>query len=212
MTTDKERYRCRKVIASLPLGILQAGKVDFSPKLPEKYQTNIQSIGNGVVNKIYVSFDRPFWGNRKGYVNFVTKTKNNRYPLAFIMSEKNKHILCFFVSANSCREISQWKDSEIKEDLMRFLKKFKFVKEEVKIREFKMTKWHQEENSLGSYSFVKIGQDIEEVSNQLRRPLDDKVWLVGEHLHPEMNACAHSAYETGVWAAREVSEMVQRAE
>ena len=94
----------------MPLGILQAGKVEFSPKLPESYQENLKNIGNGVVNKIYVSFDKPFWGNRKGYINFVTKTKTNRYPVAFIMSEKNRHILCFFVSANPCREISQWKD------------------------------------------------------------------------------------------------------
>ena len=27
VTTDKQRYRCKKVIASLPIGILQAGKV-----------------------------------------------------------------------------------------------------------------------------------------------------------------------------------------
>ena len=83
---------------------------NFDPKLPESYQENLKNIGNGVVNKIYVSFDKPFWGNRKGYINFVTKTKTNRYPVAFIMSEKNRHILCFFVSANPCREISQWKD------------------------------------------------------------------------------------------------------
>ena len=34
ITTNKQRYRCKKVIASLPLGILQAGKVQFFPKLP----------------------------------------------------------------------------------------------------------------------------------------------------------------------------------
>ena len=47
-----------------------------------------------------------------------------------------------------------------------------------------MTRWHEEENSLGSYSFVKVGQDIEKVSTELRKPLDNKLWLVGEHLHP----------------------------
>ena len=137
-----------------------------------------------MVNKIYASFDKPFWGNRKGYINFVTKTKVNRYPVAFVMSEKNCHLLCFFVSANYSREISEWKDEEVLQDLDKFLKKFKFMKEEVKIKDLKMTRWHKEEHSLGSYSYLKVGQDIKEVSKLLRKPLSDKVWLVGEHLHP----------------------------
>ena len=72
-------------------------------------------MGNGVINKMFVSFTRPFWGKRKGYINFVTKKENkyNKYPIAFIMEEKNRYILCFFVAANPCREISQWKDEDI---------------------------------------------------------------------------------------------------
>lgn len=101
IVTDKEIYRCRYVIASFPLGVLQKRKVEFEPKMPESYESKLQSMGNGVVNKIFVSFERPFWGNRKGYINFVTKSKTNRYPVAFIMSEKNRHILCVFISASA---------------------------------------------------------------------------------------------------------------
>ena len=117
------------------------------------------------------------------------------------MSEKNKNILCFFVSAGSCYELGRMKEEEVAADLTKFLKKFKFSKEEINIECLKMTQWHQDEHSLGSYSFVKVGQDLEKTTACLRRPIDNKVWLVGEHLHPHMNACAHSAFETGVWAA-----------
>lgn len=164
-------------------------------------------MGNGIVNKIYVSFNKPFWGNRKGYINFVTKTKNCRYPCAFVMSEKNKHILCIFVSANPCLEISRMSDEEIKVDFQNFLRKFKIVKEEVKIREFRMTRWHEDEFSLGSYSFIRVGHNQERCSDSLRQPIDGKIWLVGEHLHPTMYACAHSAFETGVWAAEEIADL-----
>ena len=96
-----------------------------------------------MVNKIYVSFEKPFWGNRKGYIKFVTKTKSNRYPVAYVMSEKNRHILCVFVSANSSLEISQWSDEKVKADFLQYLRKFQIVKEEIKIRDFRMTRWHQ---------------------------------------------------------------------
>ena len=113
VTTDRDEYWCKYVIGSFPLGVLQGRKVDFQPSLPLNYQENINKIGNGVVNKIYISFEKPFWGNRKGYINFVTKTKTNRYPVAFNMSEKNRHILCVFVSANPCLELSKMTDQEI---------------------------------------------------------------------------------------------------
>jgi monoamine oxidase len=210
ITTDKDTYWCRHVIASLPLGVLQANRVEFVPELPETYQSNLQKIGNGSFNKIYLSFEKPFWGNRKGYINFVTKGKTNRYPVAFIMEEKNRHILCFFASANPYHEISRWSDETILADIRQFLRKFKFGKEEdFKVRDFKMTRWHQDELSMGSYSFVKVGQDQEECSAVLRKSLAERIWLVGEHLHPTMNACAHAAFETGVWAGNEVAQHIK---
>lgn len=165
-------------------------------------------MGNGIVNKIYVSFDKPFWGNRKGYINFVSKTKDCKYPCAFVMSEKGKHILCVFVSANPCLEISRMSDEEVMVDFKNFLQKFKIVKEEIKIREFKMTRWHEDEYAMGSYSFIRVGHNQERCSDSLRQPIDGKIWLVGEHLHPTMYACAHSAFETGVWAAKEIAELI----
>mgnify|MGYP000430448235 CR=1 FL=1 len=70
----------------------------------------------------------------------------------------------------------------------------KFIKEEVKIREYKVTHWQFEEDSLGSYSFVKVGQEQEEWSEELRTAIDDKIWLVGEYLSPKMNGCASGAF------------------
>ena len=74
-----------------------------------------------------------------------------------------------------------------------------------------MTRWHQEEESLGSYSYIKVGHDQATCSKVLRKPIDGRIWLVGEHLHPTMNACAHSAYQTGVWAAREVASKLRKS-
>jgi monoamine oxidase len=38
------------------LGILQRNLIQFSPPLPEPYQRAIQSIGNGIANKLFCSF------------------------------------------------------------------------------------------------------------------------------------------------------------
>ena len=75
-----------------------------------------------------------------------------------------------------------------------------------------MTKWHEEEHSLGSYTFVRVNHNQVKAAKILRKPLGGKVWLVGEHLHPTANACAHAAFETGVEAAEEVLDILKTNE
>ena len=98
----------------------------------------------------------------------------------------------------------------MKKDLDGHLKKF--VKEDFKITSCKMTRWHEDPNSLGSYSFCKINQEQKEWSEELRSPINGKIWMVGEYLHPTVYGCAHSAYETGVWAAEEVIEALKSSD
>jgi len=47
LKTTNGVYSAKKVISSLPLGILKAGRVQFIPHLPEPYQDAINSIGMG---------------------------------------------------------------------------------------------------------------------------------------------------------------------
>lgn len=98
--TDHGVFEGKKVIVSLPLGVLQQKKVAFMPELPEPHQELLSKIGYGFENKVFASFEKPFWGKRRGWLNFVTKTKNNPFPVAFIMSTKSKHILCFFIAGS----------------------------------------------------------------------------------------------------------------
>jgi polyamine oxidase len=55
-TSTGKTYFAKRVISSLPLGVLKAGSVKFQPPLSEKYQRLIQKIGVGNLNKLFVSF------------------------------------------------------------------------------------------------------------------------------------------------------------
>jgi len=73
VVTQKEKYECDYLISSLPLGVLQQDRVKFQPDLPLNYSSKLKNMGFGVANKIYVSFDKPFWGENQGWILFVTK-------------------------------------------------------------------------------------------------------------------------------------------
>lgn len=199
-TQNGKIYQAKRVICTIPLGILQRNLIQFNPPLPEPYQQSILSIGNGFQNKLFASFKYPFWGNRKGWINFVLKgKKHNKYPIAFIYPCPKNNILVIFVAGKASVELGQWSDQQIFNDLDEFLSLF-LDDDEYELGETKMTTWHNDEHCFGSYSFYKVGTRKEHYQ-QLRKPIQNRFWFAGEHTHPENFAFAHGAYETGVWSA-----------
>lgn len=142
ITTDKRRaYYAKRVISSLPLGVLKANIVKFVPPLSDKYSKLIEKIGIGNLNKLYVSFTQRFWGNYGGWINFVTKdTENNKYPVAVVNSAEDKNILCFFLAGKGSNEVHKMSPEEIKEDITQEMKKF-FHHHEIKVRDIMLSRW-----------------------------------------------------------------------
>ena len=62
-TSNNQVYYAKKVINTIPLGVLKSGSVTFTPALPTDYQTAISSIAMGVFNKVIVTLDGVFWSN-----------------------------------------------------------------------------------------------------------------------------------------------------
>jgi len=92
--------------------------VSFHPPLPDDYIKAINKLGVGNMNRLYVSFTNRFWGNRKGWLNFVTKsTETNRYPVALIVNSIEKNILCFFLAGEGSREVHKLNNDEIAKDV-----------------------------------------------------------------------------------------------
>ena len=48
-------------VITVPLGVLQAGRIGFDPALPAQKQAAIAALGMGVLDKLYLRFDTAFW-------------------------------------------------------------------------------------------------------------------------------------------------------
>ena len=49
------------VVVTVPLGVLKAGAITFSPALPKAKQKAISRLGFGTLDKVYLQFDEVFW-------------------------------------------------------------------------------------------------------------------------------------------------------
>jgi monoamine oxidase len=59
-----------RVLVTVPLGVLQARTITFEPPLPDAKQRSIDRLGMGVLEKVVLRFDAPFWDDTDllGYV------------------------------------------------------------------------------------------------------------------------------------------------
>ena len=103
------------------------------------------------------------------------------------------------MSKATSNEVHKQTDEEVAQDFLVFLKKFN-LKKEINLEAFKMTRWHRDPFAQGAYSYFKVGTTPEDFK-ALKSPIDNKLWFIGEHCNPELNAFTHSAYDTGLWAA-----------
>ena len=109
------------MIAGIPLGLLKAKDINFIPELPAGHQRAIDKLGNGLMNKIIISFTKNFWGKNSWIAIGCEET--GKYPMFWNYSRDNKHILICFVSDNFARKIETQSDEEIINDVVNLLRK-----------------------------------------------------------------------------------------
>ncbi len=70
-TTTQPPRAADHVIVTLPLGVLQAGAVTFTPALPDAKTQAVASLGSGVVDHVALRFPRVFWDAQADLIGHV---------------------------------------------------------------------------------------------------------------------------------------------
>ena len=199
--TNKGVLECDRIIVTVPLGVLQARSIEFSPPLPQEKSRLIDSLGMGVVNKVALLFDELFWPENISAINYVSDKRGefpyflNLYPL------HKKPVLVCFTSGPFAKEIEELSDEEIISKIThKLLLMFPTAK---RPSHFLITRWGKDPHTLGSYSYLGKGTTGEECS-LLAEPLDEKIFFAGEHTHQENRSTTSGAYLSGIEAARKV--------
>jgi monoamine oxidase len=198
--TNKGEKKAKFVVCTLPLGVLKAGGVAFSPVLPAAITNAIRNIWVGNVNKVALLWDTAFWDENVQYVGYCSAEKG---AYNYIMNVKkflpNVNMLMTFGFGNYGKVIEKQTDTQVKDDVMIALRKIygNSIPEPKKVL---VSRWGKDEFALGSYSF--FGVDMEDADFQaFEKPLENKLFFAGEHTNVEYRGTVHGAYLSGVRAA-----------
>ncbi len=59
--TSGEALPAARVIVTVPLGVLKAGTIRFEPELPEAHRAAIDAMAMGLLDKVWLRWDEPWW-------------------------------------------------------------------------------------------------------------------------------------------------------
>mmetsp|Transcript_2827 Transcript_2827/g.5360 ORF Transcript_2827/g.5360 Transcript_2827/m.5360 type:complete len:378 (+) Transcript_2827:883-2016(+) len=207
-TASGKEYTADACLVTVPLGILQrkegeAGHIRFEPPLPSWKTDAINSIGMGVLNKLFLVFDKCYWPEDQYSFAYINKKKDERASMILnLMVSHKRPVLVFMCGGQSGKQLEQMSEEEAQRWAMPHIRNL-FEIEGQKIPEptkVVMTRWNQDPYSYGAYSIQKFGMpgDAREV---LQKPVDDRLFFAGEATSPHFWGCVHGSYVSGLQAA-----------
>jgi monoamine oxidase len=205
-TVDGRTYRASRVLITVPLGVLKAGVIRFTPELPEKQQA-LQLLEMGRVRRVSLCFQRKFWekGRRFQDVSFFL-TDDPQFPAWWTSNPLPFPILTAWAAGHYAQAFSQIHADQVIDRALDSLASILEMEPASVRREFKngfTYDWQSDPFSRGAYSYALVGGSS--AGCVLAAPVADTLFFAGEATDCEgHNGTVHGAIASGRRAAKEI--------
>ncbi|CAG9826187.1 unnamed protein product [Diabrotica balteata] len=232
---DGTSYKAQHVVFTPSLGVLKSdAKSLFDPQLPAEKLEAIEKIGFGAVMKVFVKYDRKWWGNLNG-MNFIwteedrkaATEKFSREPLnskgqSWIVEISNaialphSNILLVWFTGEIEPSIEKMDEATLQKGIeFTFDKFFGHIFDVPKPQNILKTTWYTNPHFRGTYSFTSVnstGREVEilqqPVSNSLGVPI---LQFAGEATNKKHHSTVHGAVESGFREANRIIQLYNKS-
>ena len=66
-------------VVTVPIGVLKAGSIEFVPGLPASKMQAIAGLGLGLLDKLWLAFDEPFWDRKAEMISWIDPERPGRW-------------------------------------------------------------------------------------------------------------------------------------
>lgn len=198
--TSRARHVADQVVVTIPLGVLQSGRVEFLPRLPDDKRAAIAQLGMGLLNKCYLRFERCFWPEDADWLEYVSAEPGLWTQWVSFQRAAGKPVLMAFLAADRARAMESWSDQAVVDSAMAALRRMLGSRVESPTG-FQITRWASDPFAAGSYSFNAVGS-LPSQRDDLARGVNGRLFFAGEAAHARHFGTAHGAYLSGVQVAR----------
>ncbi len=208
----------RSVLISLPLGVLQAGSVRFSPELPAAKRKSIDRLAMGKVIRVTLSFRHRFWENLRP-AHDRSKTLE---AMSFLFSQDEWFPTWWTQMPRKVPLLTAWSPAQCAErvsgkglaftihrslETLGGLLRVKPSELEALLLEAYVHDWQQDPFSRGAYSYGRAGHAG--AQQELAVPVEKTLFFAGEAVDISgHNGTVHGAIASGQRAARQLLKVL----
>jgi monoamine oxidase len=198
-TRPGQEWKADAVVATLPLGVLQANGVEFTPALTPAMRASLGRVRTGVVNKVALFFDRPFW---KSVGTFVSRTNATLPYWLDAQAAWGRPAWVGFALGAGGPVVETWTEAEAWAQSRAILAPVIGTNPPAPVA-VRITKWGGDPYSLGAYSYPGVGAKAADFTALGARHAS-RVFFAGEHTTADYRGTGHGAVLSGRRAAKEL--------
>jgi len=200
--TNRGSFQASYVLVTVPLGVLQAGRIAFHPRLPKGKRDAIRKTRMGVFNKIFLKFNSVFWDQEDELIGYMGGEDEDWPEIVNFHKIAGFPVLLAFSAGTIGKKNELRDDVELVACLMACLRKM-YGQNIPEPTGHLITRWNQDLFSFGSYSYVPVGSK-QSLRRQIGIPVENRVFFAGEATSQFFLATVHGAFLSGVRAAYEI--------
>jgi monoamine oxidase len=194
-----------RIVCTLPLGVLQLGRVRFVAPLEPARQAAMGKLGMGLLNKCWLRFDRVLWPGNVDWLGWLGPEPGVWAEWVSLARGTGAPVLLGFHAGDQAAELEELEDRATvaaASDALRAMFGSGFPAPVAA----QVTRWGRDPFSLGSYSFHAVGSGPDSRSALAGAEWDGALWFAGEAAEPDYYGTAHGAVLSGRCVARAMLE------
>lgn len=201
VVAGERRLTAAAVVVAVPLGVLKAEAIAFTPPLPASHRDAIAGIGFSAVEKFLLVWDETFWDDTDFLVYAAARRDVGNWFLNVDSLRPGAHALMTFAYADEARASAGWSDEEVVDLALVHLRAM-YGPDVPPPRALRRSGWTTDPFTRGAYSFPAVGTRMAHFDD-VAEPIGP-VHFAGEHTDRDHFGTVHGAYLSGRRAATEI--------
>jgi monoamine oxidase len=202
ITTSRGAFEGAAVVVTVPLGVLKAQAIRFTPALSAAKQTAIARLGMGALSKSYLRFPQVFWPATAELFDVVPDAAHRGEWVETVNAAPivGAPVLLMFNAGTFARRVEAMGEGEALASALRALR-VPFPSAPNAVAQLRST-WTTDPYARGSYSFVAVGSSL--ADRDALAAAEGKRFFAGEACSRPHAATVHGAWASGEAAANAV--------
>lgn len=203
--TPRGTITARTIILAVPVNVLIAGGIRFTPALPEQLVQAFHDCPMGVSEKLAILLDRPIEGVGHVYGD-VIDLSGERPPFNLHVNPFGRPLLISHLAGSYGRELERLSDSDMMALALEALVEAFGATIRKRVVRTLRTHWASDPYALGGYSQARPGRAASRL--MFSDPVGERIVLAGEHCSIPFYSTVHGAHLSGIAAAEKAVNLL----